>query len=409
MGTALIRFSTVIGDRDAAVGGSPYFIGDSVLRFVNEDNGINKRSSVLTHDVWCMLLNYPQELWEPESVMRTFVPFGRFLVWNKDMSNKARILVKFRAHNIDTLPLSVVVGKNVSNDGHTDTWSCPLILLSTTMLGGHAGDEDPIPPNGANPHPMPLVHAGFWHDLNVDHQMNEIQVAHDQADAPVGNAPVPEMNINPATPVQDDNFIPVPEAEQEPTTITHLTNLISKIMDTDVDHEMLQKLAVSQINGATINLEESEVNGVEVMKCLIEINTMPTNYAPPVEPTQQTLVPQTNNSDSDVVVISEPAHFNKQKRKQAAPRDVSTVRRSRRIANKTVGYKDKASASAAISIKGVQPLNLGSRFEATVNDQQAAPPTGLPTETMQAIGTKFCQIPPGEVSYAALNYDSSDE
>jgi hypothetical protein len=74
-----------------------------------------------------------------------------------------------------------------------------------------------------------------------------------------------------------------------------------------------------------------------------------------------------------------------------------------------VGYKDKASASAAISIKGVQPLNLGSRFEATVNDQQAAPPPDLPMETMQAIGTKFCQIPPGEVSYAALNYDSSDE
>jgi hypothetical protein len=246
-----------------------------------------------------------------------------------------------------------VVGKNVADDGHTNTWTCPMILLSTTMLGGHAGDEDPLLPNGANPHPMPLVHAGFWHDLNMEHQMSEMPMAQDQAAAPVGNAPVPEMNIATATPVQVENFIPVPEAEQEPDTITHLTNLINKIMDTNVDHDMLQKLAGSQINAATINIEETEVNGVEVMKCSTEINTVPSNYAPPIEPMQQTQVMQSNNSDSDVVVISEPANFNKQKCKQAAPRDVSTVRRSRRIANNAAGFMDKASASAPISVKGV--------------------------------------------------------
>jgi TATA-binding protein-associated factor Taf7 len=61
-----------------------------------------------------------------------------------------------------------------------------------------------------------------------------------------------------------------------------------------------------------------------------------------------------------------------------------------------------------VAIKGVQPLNLGSRFEATVTNQNAPPPE-LPLETMQAIGTKFCQIPPGEMSTTAMNYDSSDE
>jgi hypothetical protein len=150
---------------------------------------------------------------------------------------------------VDTLPLSVVVGKNVADDGHADTWTCPMILLSTTMLGGHAGDEDPLPPNGANPHPMPLVHVGFWHDLNMDQQMDEMadqgdnfqeQLAHDNVAAPVDNAPAPDININPATqPIQPENFIPIAKPEQEPDTITQLTNLISKIMDTDVDHELI--------------------------------------------------------------------------------------------------------------------------------------------------------------------------
>jgi hypothetical protein len=37
MGSALVRFATVT-DRDAAVDLSPHFIGDTVLRFVDQDN-----------------------------------------------------------------------------------------------------------------------------------------------------------------------------------------------------------------------------------------------------------------------------------------------------------------------------------------------------------------------------------
>jgi hypothetical protein len=117
---------------------------------------------------------------------------------------------------------------------------------------------------------------------------------------------------------------------------------------------------------------------------------------------------QAPNTDSDVAVISEPANFNKQKKKQPAPRDVSLVRRSRRIASKAAGYKDKASADAAQSSKKIIPINLGSQFDAVVDHQGTIPPE-LPLDTMQAIGTSFCQIPPGELSAANLNYDSSDE
>jgi hypothetical protein len=263
MGTTLIRFSTVT-DRDAAVVGSPYFLGESVIMFVN---GINKHSSVMTHDVRCMLLNYPQQLWDPETVMRTFNQFGRFLVW-KDCSNRARVLVKFRAHNVDTLPLSVVVGKNLSDDGQTDTWTCPMILLSTTMLGGHAGDEDPLPPNGENPYPMPLIHAGFWHDANMEPQMDDMADVgdniqeepadgHHAAPAPMA-APVAANGIlSPQHPLFTENFIPVPEPEQEPDAITQLTKLIKKLMENEVEHELINKLVGNQINGTTINLEET--------------------------------------------------------------------------------------------------------------------------------------------------------
>jgi hypothetical protein len=42
------------------------------------------------------------------------VPYGRFLVWNKDLSDHARVLVKIMAYIVDTLPMSVVVPRNLN-------------------------------------------------------------------------------------------------------------------------------------------------------------------------------------------------------------------------------------------------------------------------------------------------------
>ena len=113
MGTTLVRFVTVT-DRDAAIELSPMYIGESVLRFVAQDQGINRRATLLTHDVWIMLLNLPQEFWDFENIVKAFVPYGRCLVWNEDQTNRARVLVKIRAYNVDTLPMSLVVLKNLT-------------------------------------------------------------------------------------------------------------------------------------------------------------------------------------------------------------------------------------------------------------------------------------------------------
>ena len=58
---------------------------------------------------------------------------------------------------------------------------------------------------------------------------------------------------------------------------------------------------------------------------------------------------------------------------------------------------------------GIAPVNLGSQFDAMVVDRQQAPPPELPVGTVQVIGTRFCKMPPGDVSSSALNYDSSDD
>jgi hypothetical protein len=100
MGSALVRFATCT-DRDAAINISPINVGDSMLRFVAQDHGINRRSTFLTHDVWIMILNFPLECWDVDTVSRAVVPYGRFLVWNKDLSG---FWLKF-VHTMLTLSL----------------------------------------------------------------------------------------------------------------------------------------------------------------------------------------------------------------------------------------------------------------------------------------------------------------
>ena len=145
-------------------------------------------------------------------MVRTMTPYGIFLVCNKEESNKARIIVKIRPYNIDTLPLSIVVLHNNNDKGAGDSWTCPTFIISRTMLGDEGGDEDPIPPSDVSPHPMPMgfddIWAGGHGHGNVHGQAPQVQVQQEMVNEAAGmahddpiqiDADVPDLNL-PVTP-----------------------------------------------------------------------------------------------------------------------------------------------------------------------------------------------------------------
>ncbi|KAM0858559.1 hypothetical protein ACQ4PT_047754 [Festuca glaucescens] len=416
MGSALVRFATVI-DRDAAVNLSPMWIGDTSLRFVPQDHAINRRATLLTHDVWLMIMNYPLECWDVEIIMRTFVPFGRFLVWNKDMSDRARILVKIRAYNVDTLPLSLVVIRNLTDDGNADSWTCPLYLISRVMLGGGAGDEDPLPPNGGNPHHVMIYgQGGFWHDQAM-HNDDEMEQGHDdpvfpnQA-APANAAPAAPMEqMDPITPEVFDTSvvqetahdIPHHDAARDPLQI--LRNLITSINGNAT--ESLSKLDGIAFAGAKCSIIDNEGPTYTTRQCIIMVDT---------------ILPKTNSSGSTVQIeeipeenneaIMVPAAPTRAKKQKKGPLVGTEVRRSSHLAGIAAGYKDKESALAADKDERTSDntaTNLTPRFEAVIRDHEAAAPPHLPLSTIQAIGVGHCKIPPTAVSEANLMYDSAND
>jgi hypothetical protein len=179
MSTALVHFMDVV-DRDNAIGQSPYFVGDTVMRVIPQNEDQNWRAAVFTHDVWCMLVNYPLECWDVDTIVTTMAPYGRFLVWNRQDSNKARIFVKIRAYDVNKIPGSIVVIQSTNSIGHGNSWSCPCVLFNMNMIGAGPGDEDHLLPNGANPHPLPLV----FDDFDIWHAQNDNIPA-----APIGDVP----------------------------------------------------------------------------------------------------------------------------------------------------------------------------------------------------------------------------
>ncbi|KAM0862699.1 hypothetical protein ACQ4PT_045097 [Festuca glaucescens] len=312
MGAALIQFNSA-AERDAAINTSSHFIGDTVLRFLPQNKGINHRNAVFTHECWLMLVNYPLECWDVDTVVRTMAPFGRFVVWNKDGSNKARILVKIRPFNIDTLPLGIVVLRNNNDLGNGDSWSCPTYILSRTLLGEQGADEDPLPPHDVSPHPMPMGFDDIWAGGH----------GHGGAATPLQQA-------------EHDQHL-----EQLVDHVVVLQDLIGTLVANA--NELLPKLGNSKITAASCKIVDVEgENGME-RKCYVKITTRG-SIVPAMEAREVIEL-----SDDEVHEI---VPKNKRKKKDYA--EAGPARRSTKIALKLGGYKDMKSVVAV----GFTPQNL---------------------------------------------------
>jgi hypothetical protein len=71
MGAALVQFIDTCS-RDTTIDHSP-FVGDSILRVIPRDRGLNHRNYTFTHDVWIMIVNNPPESWLVESIENLLV------------------------------------------------------------------------------------------------------------------------------------------------------------------------------------------------------------------------------------------------------------------------------------------------------------------------------------------------
>jgi hypothetical protein len=248
-------------------------------------------------------------------------------------------------------------------------------ILQAKLIGGLGGDEDPLPPDGGNPHPLPNIpFGGIWDDLV--HENNDMQdnVAPNQGNiAPGGNAAPaadgePMVHTPPQASVQSNHNQDIEPAVEAVDALAAYHSMLTDVLSTFPD--ALGKLGNENVTGARIQMIDVTAEEYSERKCVVTVFTAqqaPANEfsviiseiydnqdnAAAVLPSQflsTEEIPDVTMSDAvhgtNTTVMETPV--GKRKNEQA-PVDVKEVRRSRRIAVISAGYKDKEAADAAMA------------------------------------------------------------
>jgi hypothetical protein len=237
------------------------------------------------------------------------------------------------------------------------------------------GDDDPLPPDGGNPHPLPnLPFGGIWEDADFVHNMIQENVAppHIPATPAHGHfAPsvedfIPEVNTppqhSPGNQHMMDNIQPAIEAMEAFDAIHKVIgNLMEGFHDIPAMLELLEHTSVDGFK--LLDVVEGDIHEKKAIftiytssgpaphksKCFIfEIEEDNSSY------TETSYNPIVDHEESDAMMTDEEdllAHMTTTtlapKKQKKIAKDVTEVRRSTRIAKLCDGFKDKATTNLA--------------------------------------------------------------
>jgi hypothetical protein len=302
------------------------------------------------------------------------------------------------------IPISLVLTENTSDEGTSHSWTVVNYILHAKLLGTNGGDDDPLPPDGGNPHPLPnLPFGGIW-DADFVH---DVPPAEQHVQAPE----IPMVNTPPqAAPAAD--IQPMIEAVD---SFNALHAMVQNVLDKAP--EILNAINPTVITGAKVEFVDVGNGANSERKCMLRIFAV---TAAPKESSSVSITEISEPDDPMLLDFASSADFaasvsmNQQAHDttQPANADETTVRRSKRIATINAGYKNASAKEciekkeAMIVKKNKKGKNKSSDYTAMIIDDAAPPPPELPLGTIQAIATKRCQVPPSEVTEEALTSTS---
>jgi hypothetical protein len=123
------------------------------VTFTKHNEGPNWRRTYFNRECWLLLVGPPLDHWFTEDINAAFSDIGKVLLWEKDLGNKGRILVKVRVTELVEIPKSIRFSEG--DAAESESWTFSVEILQESLLGGGPADEDPLPGDGEDPHPLP--------------------------------------------------------------------------------------------------------------------------------------------------------------------------------------------------------------------------------------------------------------
>lgn len=103
LGQAFVRFASNHA-RNTFVLESPHSFGDVNIPFTHHIQGRNWTRVNFNREVWLMLLGFHMDYWKDEYVEQVIGPFGKIISWAADDKHLARILVRARVVDLESIP-----------------------------------------------------------------------------------------------------------------------------------------------------------------------------------------------------------------------------------------------------------------------------------------------------------------
>jgi hypothetical protein len=75
------------------------------------------------------------------------------LLWETDPNKKGRVVAKVRVTDLEDIPKSIRFTEGNMPDA--ESWTFSVEVLQQNLLGGGPPDENPLPGDGVDPHPLP--------------------------------------------------------------------------------------------------------------------------------------------------------------------------------------------------------------------------------------------------------------
>jgi hypothetical protein len=217
LGQALVWFSQV-HDRDVLVTNSPYAYGDVRFSVVRHNQARNWRAMNFNRECCLMLMGFPLDYWDNETIQNSIASFGRMLLWENDRSHLTILLVKARVSDLQDVPHFILLTEGEGFMGQS--WTIQCKILEQELFGAVPADDDPVPEVQANGQPplfdffglgLPVAgHVNFHHNEEGFGQENAKDAMPDQAapnDAPENADPNQQHEV-----LFDLNDVPMVEA-----------------------------------------------------------------------------------------------------------------------------------------------------------------------------------------------------
>jgi hypothetical protein len=426
LGAALVSFASAL-DRQTAMG-PPHHVEPYWFSFIPHDSGPNLRHLPLDRTCWLMLINFPIDCLNEDSLATAVSSFANLIQWHRS-SNLARQLVLVNIHSSARIPFSIVV--TVGDEPYARCWSVAVFLLTETHMQLPIG-TDALPPVGTSPHSLPLVphrwmgngtppfpRRGLVHEHEGTGSWSKNRENPRNREGPVVNLPM-------ATPPAGRSFVghaPPPEM-----SAVNLNEVFAKFYRYSAYDSIAFGGLFSVLQNAVLGL--SHLSAIECLNLVPGLSFFPQairvvsqNCAlEELDAAARGTHESADGAEAELQVLqARPEVFLRRCCKAAVPVDTSLLCRSARLEMINKGFNpnmatpaDPASSSTQISKskgkknKGKAVMSVDGPAYEGHSVPGVTPAPHLSVANVQAIGAGYCKMHPSVVSamlHAPLNED----